>query len=477
MPDPAAERGAVLAAVRYAAAEAERYLERLDADPVRHRGAHAAIQRFAGALPEDGAGALAALRELAAGSDGMLRSPGPRFFHWVVGGGTPAALAADWLASTYDQNAFANDSSPLGTRLETLSVEWLRSLFRLPASWGGVLTTGATMANFTALAAARTWWAQRHGVDIDERGFSGLPAVPVLSSGHIHASALTALAMLGIGRRTVRTFASDGTGRADVGAMEAALRDLGGAPSIIVGNAGEVNAGAFDPLDAFADLAQRYGAWLHIDGAFGLFLRVTPRGDALTAGIDRADSVISDGHKWLNVPYDSGFAFVRDESLLGRAFTLSAAYLPRGTHDYGSFGPESSRRARGIALWATLRAYGREGYRTMVERHLDLAQGLGRRVEEAADLELLAPVLSNIVCFRYRPAGAPEAELDDLNARLGAAVLEDGRVYVGTTRYDGRVAFRPAIVNWRTSEADVDLIVDVIRELGARLQSEARTSV
>ena len=195
----------------------------------------------------------------------------------------------------------------------------------LPPAWGGVLTTGATMANFTGLAAGRRWWAERHGVDIDARGSAGLPAVPVFSSGYIHASATKALAMLGIGRDVVRRFAVDDVGRLDLAALESALTNMRGAPAILVANAGEVNAGDFDPIDAMADLAARYGAWLHVDGAFGLFVRVTPAAIELGDGIERADSVIADGHKWLNVPYDSGFAFVRDPRLLAGAFALSGA--------------------------------------------------------------------------------------------------------------------------------------------------------
>src|SRR5206468_5798028 len=249
----------------------------IDTDLVRRPRADAVVAGLRTDFPEEGDGALAAIDELASASDGVLRASGPRFFHWVIGGDTPAALAADWLTSAWDQNAAAYDSTPLGTVCEELSIEWLKELFGLPSSWGGVLTTGATMANFTALAAARSWWARRHGSDIDARGFAGLPAVPVFSSGYIHPSATKALAMLGIGRETVRRFARDEVGRVDLVAMEAALRDLRGAPAIIVGNAGEVNAGDFDPIDPLAALAEKYDAWLHVDGAFGLFARVAPR--------------------------------------------------------------------------------------------------------------------------------------------------------------------------------------------------------
>jgi glutamate/tyrosine decarboxylase-like PLP-dependent enzyme len=278
--------------------------------------------------------------------------------------------------------------------------------------------------------------------------------------------------MLGIGRASVRRSALDRVGRMDLEALEASLRDLGGAPSIVVATAGEVNAGDFDPIEAVADLAERYNAWLHVDGAFGLFARVTPRAETLAAGVERADSVIADGHKWLNVPYDSGFAFVRDPMALPKAFTASAEYLPSPDDphpNFGYFGPEMSRRARALTAWASLRAYGRNGYRAMVERHLDLAQRLAGRVDAEADLERLADVTLNVVCFRFRPAGLGEGELDELNRRLGEAIIEDGRVYVGTTTYDGRVALRPAIVNWRTTDRDVDALADVVMELGAKL--------
>jgi glutamate/tyrosine decarboxylase-like PLP-dependent enzyme len=232
-----------------------------------------------------------------------------------------------------------------------------------------------------------------------------------------------------------------------------------------------VNAGDSDPVPAMADLAERYGAWLHVDGAFGLFARIAPSSRHLAEGVERANSVIADGHKWLNVPYDCGFAFVRDESLLMPAFNAAAAYLPGedpARPNFGFLGPESSRRARSLVVWATLQAYGRRGYRELVERNLALTRRVARRVDESPDLERVAEAPLCIVTFRLRPPGVPENELDDLNARVGEEVLADGRVYVGTTRYDGRIAFRPAFVNWRTREDDVDLLVDVIRELGAR---------
>jgi glutamate/tyrosine decarboxylase-like PLP-dependent enzyme len=443
------------------------YLRSVDHRPVRSATADQTARRFGGSLPEDGVGSAAALERLVGGLDGAHTSAGPRFFHFVTGGVTPAALAADWLASTIDQNSFSWVSSPLGGQLELTAVRWLLDLFDLPSSWGGILTTGATTANFTALATARSWWAEQHGVDVDRDGLAHLPPMPIWSSGHVHPSATKALAMLGLGRDRVERLVGDDRGSIDLDALGRALSASG--PALVIANAGEVNAGLFDPIAAMADLCEEHGAWLHVDGAFGLFARVAPESAPLAAGAERAHSVIADGHKWLNVPYDCGFAFVREAPRLASTFTLAAAYLPADDQpNFGYLGPESSRRARSLAVWASLLAYGRSGYRAMVERHLALARRLADRVQTAPDLELLAPATLNIVCFRYAPEGF-EGDLDVLNERLGAAVNDDGRVMFGTTRYRGMTAFRPAITNWRTTEPDVDLVADVVRELGPKV--------
>jgi glutamate/tyrosine decarboxylase-like PLP-dependent enzyme len=469
VPDPIHDRGEVNAVLRLVEREAEAYLDALDTALVRPPGPG----EPEALLPEDGVGSLQAMSELIAASvDGATRSAGPRFFHYVTGGVTPAALAADWLASTLDQHAFNWIGSPFALRLEQISLDWLKDLFGIPAEWSGVLTTGATASNFVGLAAARRWWGLKHEVDIDIHGFAGLPSVPVFASGYLHASAIKELGMLGIGRGQPKILTRDTAGRLDVAALAAALESLGGQPAILIATAGDVNTGDFDPLANVAELARAHGAWMHVDGAFGLFAAASPLTRHLVEGIEGAHSVAVDGHKWLNVPYESGFAFVRDPVIHAGAFSATAAYLRSEATDrpiFGNLSSEMSRRARSLPIWATLRAYGREGYRAMVERHLQLAKRVAQQVDEAPDLERLADVPLNVVCFRYHPPGVPENALDDLNRKLGASILDDGRVYFGTTDYAGKVAFRPAIVNWRTGEEDVDLIVTVVRELGARL--------
>ena len=468
MTDPANLQGELEEALTLAAAAGTAYANGLRSDPVLAHGAEDVAGSWAGELPDDGDGALVALAEIIQRArPGATRSSGPRFFHFVTGGTTPAALAADWLTSALDQVAYSWASSPLASALEGLSIEWLRQLFELPEDHAGVLTTGATMANFAGLAAARNWWAEKQGVDVDEQGLAALPAPTVLTSGYVHPSAVQAVGMLGLGRSNVRRLERDGVGRLDLDALGQALEQLDGAPAIVIANAGEVNAGDFDPIASMADLAERHGAWLHVDGAFGLFARVAPSARQLTDGVERAHSVAADAHKWLNVPYDCGFAFVREPERLQSAFAVGAPYLAFGEDrpNPGFLGPENSRRARAFAVWATLRAYGRSGYSEMVERHLGLARHLASRVDDAPELERLAEVPLNIVCFRVRPPGTPEDELDDLNRRLGEALLRDGRVFAGTTLYYGKVAFRPAIVNWQTAESDVDMLIDVLLEL------------
>jgi glutamate/tyrosine decarboxylase-like PLP-dependent enzyme len=445
----------------------------VDARQALPPGAATALVALDEPLPAAGAGAAETLERLRALIDAAsANTQGPRCFHFVIGGATPAALGADLLATIHDTLTYTWVTSPLGVTIELQALAWLRELLGLPREWSGVMVTGASMANFVALAAARQWWGERRGVDVSAAGLWGLPPMPVVTSGYVHASTRKVLSLLGCGRDTLRVCARDERGRVDLAAMERALTDLGGAPAVVVVNAGEVNSGDFDPCAEMVALARRFDCWVHVDGAFGLFARVSPRTAHLVDGADAADSATVDGHKWLNVPYDSGFAFVRSHELLAKAFRYSADYLPAPDDPrptLGAIGPESSRRARGFAVWSALAAYGREGQRRLVEQNLDLALHLARRVEEAPDLELMAPVQLNIVAFRFAPEGLDDAALDELNRRLGLAMLEDGRFLVGTSKLGARTIFRPAFSNWRTRPADVDEFVAVVRMLGRQL--------
>jgi glutamate/tyrosine decarboxylase-like PLP-dependent enzyme len=480
MGDPLNEQGETLAALHQVVQAAGPYLDELPRRLVYDRAAEPLLSGLGGPLPDDGTGTQAAVEKLLRiGTATATASAGPRFFHFVIGGSTPAALAADWVVSMLDQNAFVRASSRFADAVETVTLDWLRDLAGLPLGWGGALTASATFANLTGLALATHWWAERHGVDVTSAGLAGLPRMPVLGGGHVHPSARKALQMLGHGKDTVEVFSDNDIGRADLAGLRRRLGELDGAPAVMIATAGEPNAGEFDPLSDFADLAEEFGAWLHVDGAFGLFAALSPRTAHLTAGIERAHSIAADAHKWLNVPYESGFVLVREPARLGPAFGMpGAAYLP-GPDDprggYGLLGPESSRRARALPIWATLAAYGRTGYRELVERHCDLAAHLAAVVDKAPDMQRLAEVPLNVVCFRYRPEGLTEAELDEVNRRLGEALLDDGRVFAGTTVYRGHVALRPAISNWRTTATDLDLLVDVVRELGGRALAAATT--
>lgn len=437
-------------------------------------GADEILSALRGPLPENGAGAADTIDQLLHLNEVAGANPaGPKCFHFVIGGSTPASLAADLLATAYEAITYTWILSPVGVEMERQALDWLKSLFRLPASWPGVMVTGATMANFVCLAAARQWWGEQHGVDVSETGLAGLPQLPVLTSGLVHASTLKCIAVQGVGRGNVQRFCKDDFGRLDIAAMGAALKALAGAPALVVVNAGEVNSGEFDPVRGVIDLAKKHNCWVHVDGAFGLFARVSPRTAHLAEGVEEADSVTVDGHKWLNVPYDSGYAFVRDYGLMARAFRYAADYLPdendaRPTP--GAIGPESSRRARSFAVWATLKAYGREGQQRIVEHCLDIAAHFASLVRQADALELMNDPQLNIVAFRYNPGGMPDEELDALNLRLGQAVLDDGRFLVGTSRMGARTIFRPAFSNWRTRAGDVEEFVDVVLEIAATLK-------
>lgn len=445
----------------------------MDDRPAFTVGADAALEVLKEPLPDIGCGAQQSIEKLLElNARAAANTGGPKCFHFIIGGNTPAALAADILATAFETVTYTWVVSPVGVQMEIQALDWLKELFGLPASMTGIMVTGATMANFVGLAAARQRWGEQLGFDISETGLAGLPQMPVLTSGFVHASTMKVLALQGVGRGNVQKFSRDDFGRLDLAAMEQALIALNGRPALVIVNAGEVNAGEFDPVKDMIDLARQHNCWVHVDGAFGLFARISPRVAHFAEGVELADSVTVDGHKWLNVPFDSGYAFVRDHALLTRAFRYSADYLPAEDNPrptLGAIGPESSRRARSFAVWATLKAYGRSGHRRIVEHCLDIAQHFAQLVRKHDKLELMAEVTLNIVAFRFNPGALSDEQLDGLNQRLGEVVLADGRFMAGTSKIGARTIFRPAFSNWRTRNQDVEEFAEVVVELGLKL--------
>ena len=458
-----------LAAARRLAGD---YLDGLRERPVGREVDPAALAaRLDEPLPERGCEPAEALAEWWRRAEpGVVASPGPRFFGFVNGGATPAALAGDWLASALDQNASLWLCSPAAAETERVVLRWLKELFGLPDAWEGGLTSGATMANLVGLAAARQWAGARLGFDAAEDGLAGQPPVRVVSSTEIHASARKALGMLGLGRGTVREVPATG-GAVDLDALRAALAESP-APVIVVANAGEVNTGAFDDIAGTAELcaAHRPGAWLHVDAAFGIFAALAPSHAHLLDGLTRADSVAADAHKWLNVPYDCGFAFVRDGGALRGAFAADAAYLAteQPVWDPHSHVPESSRRFRALSVWCALKAQGRAGYREIVERSIANAADFAAWVVAEDGLELMNPAALNIVCFRLAPAGLDPEAADARNRRAVRALQSGGRVFVTGTVWRGRAAIRAAFDNWMTRREDVTILKQAVSEVRDR---------
>ncbi|NEB03590.1 pyridoxal-dependent decarboxylase [Streptomyces sp. SID13726] len=411
-------------------------------------------------LPDQGAGTQAALDRFAERwASGFSGSAGPRYLGFVTGGATPASVAGDWLTSAYDQNG----SGAVGSWADALEREtlgWLRELFGLSAAHSGAFVTGATVSNTVGLAVAREWLGERLGVSVAEEGAGALGAVDVLS-GSPHSSVAKALSVLGIGRNRLRRVPVLGGGReaVDVGALDATLAELGGRPTIVVANAGTVNTVDFDDLRAIAALKERHDFWLHVDAAFGAFAALSPAHAHLVAGLDAADSVCVDLHKWLNVPYDAAVQFTRRRDLQVAVFHNASPYLglPTGDPDFLHLTPENSRRLRALPAWFSLVAYGREGHREIVERNVALARELGDRIEDTEGLRLSAPVRLNVVCFTLDRDPAQ----DRVDA-LARAVAESGETFLTPTVFGGVPALRAGFSNWRTTRADVERVADAI---------------
>jgi glutamate/tyrosine decarboxylase-like PLP-dependent enzyme len=461
-PDPGGESGS-MKAFRYdvlledAARRARRYIADLEARPVAPAADDLArLEALGGELPEEGMAPSEVLARLdETGSPGTIASAGGRYFGFVTGGVLPAALAANWLASAWDQNAFSSVHSPVGAAVESVALGWLRDVLALPDGCGGAFVTGATMANFTALAAARHAVLAGAGWDVEADGLFGAPPVAVVVGEEAHATLYKVIALLGLGRERVVKVPADDQGRMRADAIPA----LDG-PAIVCAQVGNVNTGACDPMAAICERAHAQGAWVHVDGAFGLWAAAAPGLAGLLDGVADADSWATDAHKWLNVAYDSGIALVRDAHALRAAMSYSAAYLPTGaSREPFHYTPESSRRARGIEIWAALLSLGRRGLADLVTRNCRMATRFAESLRNAGH-EVLNEVVLNQVLVAFGDA--------DRTHRVVAAVQEEGTCWCGPTVWKGRAAMRISVSSWATTDEDVERSIGAILRIAAQ---------
>jgi glutamate/tyrosine decarboxylase-like PLP-dependent enzyme len=395
-------------------------------------------------LPQRGVPDATVIAALDALSPATMAMAGPRFFGFVIGGALPVALAANWIAGAWDQNSAYYNATPATARLEQVALRWLVELFGLPRSTGGAFVTGATVANFAALAAARHAVLANAGWNVEADGLFGAPPIHVLVGEEVHPSLVKSLGLLGLGRNRVTRVAVDAEGR-----MRADALPKFEGPTIVCVQAGNVNSGAIDPIAEICARAREGGAWIHVDGAFGLWAAASREFDDAMRGIGDADSWATDAHKWLNVPYDSGLAFSRDAEALRAAMSVTAEYLPtlsayRNPADYT---PELSRRARGVEVWAALRALGRRGVAELIERNCRQARRFAEGLSQAG-YRVLNDVALNQVVVSFGDANATE--------RVIAALQEDGTCWCGITVWRGETAMRISVSSWATTDEDVE---------------------
>jgi glutamate/tyrosine decarboxylase-like PLP-dependent enzyme len=441
-----------------AAAAALAYVRSVDDRRVfPDEAALAALDAFDEPMPQQGRGVAETLSLLdRIGGPATVASTGPSYFGFVTGGTHPAALGAAWLADAWDQNAALPVMSPLAARVGEVVRGWLVDVRGLPAGAGVAFVTGATVANASCLAAARDALLAEQGWDAPNDGLLGAPPVQVVVGERVHSTVSKSLSLVGLGRTRVHVVPADDQGR-----MRAELLPDVPGPVLVCAQAGEVNTGAFDPFDQVADWVAERGGWLHVDGAFGLWAAADPGRAELVRGLQRADSWATDGHKWLNVTYDSGIAFVRRPDDLRRTFAATAAYLPPSdVFEAMHHTPQSSQRARQLEVWAVLRALGRDGVARLVADTCDVARAMAERLREAG-FDVLNDVVLNQVLVRY--ADGPTTE------RLMAALQADGRVWCGSTQWGGQTAMRISVSSWKTDRAAGDRAAEAIAEVAAAL--------
>ncbi|WP_414474949.1 pyridoxal phosphate-dependent decarboxylase family protein [Microvirga sp. M2] len=425
-----------------------------------------ALQAFEAPTPESGTPADYVLSDLVTrASPGLHAMTGPRFYGWVIGASHPVGVAADWLTSVWGQNAGNHMAAPAAAAAETIAARWLLDLLDLPRQASVGFVTGATVANFVCLAAARGEVLRQVGWDVESNGLFGAPSISVLIGEEAHATVFSALQFLGLGHDRVIRVKADEAGRMIPPALAEALRNCSG-PTIVILQAGQINTGACDAFPELIPVARAHGAWIHVDGAFGLWARACPARSNLVASIEHADSWASDGHKWLQTPYDSGYAIVRDAEAHRRAMTISASYPPPvsdGDRDPSHFVPELSRRARGFATWAMIRHLGREGIAAMVERHCRLARRIASGLASEPGVSVLNEVVLNQVIVSFGADASPEIG-DNLTCRTMQRIQADGTCFMGGVQWRGRWVMRVSVISAQTTDADADqTILAVIR--------------
>ena len=424
--------------------------------PDRHVGAQVSRDELVAALhvplSDDGEDPAAVIDALSRGADrGLIACAGPRYFGFVIGGSLPVALAADWLTSAWDQNAGTYATSPAASVIEDVCREWLLELFDLPRTSSVGFVTGGQMANFTALAAARHGVLRRAGWNVEDDGLAGAPPVHLVVSAAAHITIYSSMRMLGFGTRALVKVDADEQGRMRAGALRETLRTLDG-PVILCAQAGNVNSGAVDPLREIAEVAHERNAWLHIDGAFGLWGRTTASKRALLDGCELADSWANDAHKWLNVPYDSGIVIVRDAAAHRASMTSTAEYLEQTSgveRDNFDWTPDFSRRARGFAIYAAIRALGRRGIASLIEGCCDRARQFAEILSRDKRVTILNEVVLNQVLVRF-------SNSDDITRDVIARVQREGTCWLGGTTWQGQAAMRISVSNWSTTAEDVE---------------------
>lgn len=421
------------------------------------------LAKMGSPLTREGEDSLQVIEHLSKVADlGLVTTAGPRYFGFVVGGVYPAGLAAEWLASAWDQCAFSFVTSPAAAVVEEVIRTWLIDLFNLPVEMSLGFTTGGTMANFTGLAAARHALLKSVSWDVEKQGLFNAPEITVVTSEESHVSIFAALQMLGLGRERVVKIPTDEQGRILINELQETLAQTK-TPVLVCAQAGNVDTGAFDPISEIAPLVHERSGWLHVDGAFGMWAAAYSRYKHLTEGVNLADSITVDCHKWLNVPYDSGLIFVRNREAHQKAMALHAAYYapsPNTARDNHNWVPEASRRARGFAIYAVMRALGQSGLAKMIERCCSLAQRMTEKLACDQRIEILNEVCLNQVLVRFLPSNGED--IDSFTAEVIKQIQIDGTCWVGGTTWHGMHAMRISVSNWSTTDADIDMSVKAI---------------